>query len=498
VLNRNFGALKCQTHHIQTVGGHYKKTNNMKYLALDVETANADYSSICQIGIAEFENGKVIDKWSSLINPESYFDPFNISIHGIKESDVKNSPTFDKIYDELKYRLEEKITVHHMPFDRVALSRVCEEYQLPQIKTKWLDSAKITRRTWEQFAYKGYGLKNIANFLEINFDHHDALQDAIAAGLVVANACLIKEMSIEDWFQRIGLPINQNTSKSDYSASIKQDGNPEGSLYGENLVFTGALSLPRKEAAGIAAKIGCNVLNSVTQKTTILVVGTQDSTKLAGYAKSSKHRKAEELIEKGKQIKILSEKDFIKMCNDEDKELNLEIPIAPPAKKETKQSTQKNHSLTIEVNLTEKVAEAFNELSNEQKELLIEASKKEQEFLDSIPEFSHDEKRNFANNFQTQLEIIEMAYEDFEIESYEDDDLEILFTIESEIDELTEMNFGLMKNKITISEFYEQLDNSVDFIESDLDDDDYPKKVKKYAKAILKELNKAKEQLTTR
>ena len=31
----------------------------MKYLALDVETANADYSSICQIGIAEFENGKM-------------------------------------------------------------------------------------------------------------------------------------------------------------------------------------------------------------------------------------------------------------------------------------------------------------------------------------------------------------------------------------------------------------------------------------------------------
>jgi len=470
----------------------------MKYLALDVETANADYSSICQIGIAEFDNGKVIDKWSTLINPESYFDPFNISIHGIKESDVKNSPTFDKIYEEINNRLEEKITVHHMPFDRVALNRVCEEYQLPPIKTKWLDSAKITRRTWEQFAYKGYGLKNIADFLEIKFEHHDALQDAIAAGLVVGNACLIKEMTIEDWFQRIGMPINQNTSKSDYSESIKQDGNPEGSLFGENLVFTGALSLPRKEAAGIAAKIGCNVLNSVTQKTTILVVGTQDSTKLAGYEKSSKHRKTEELVERGNQIKILSEKDFIKMCNDEDKDLNLEIPIAVPVEKEKKQPTQKNQSLTIEINLTEKIETTFNGLSNKQKELLIETSKKEQDFLDSIPEFSHDEKRDFANNFQTQIEKIETAYEDFKIESYEDDDLEILFTIESEIDQLIEMNFDLMKNKITISEFYEQVDNSVDYIESDLEDEDYPKKVKKFAKTIIKELNKAKEKITTR
>jgi DNA polymerase-3 subunit epsilon len=290
----------------------------MKYLALDVETANADYSSICQIGIAEFENGKVINKWSSLINPESYFDPFNVSIHGINEFNIKNSPTFDKIYEELVIRLEGQITVHHMPFDRIALNRVCEEYHLPYINAKWLDSAKITRRTWLQYAYSGYGLKNIANFLKISFEHHDALQDAIAAGLVVAQACLIKEMSIDEWFVKIGKPINHNDSGPSYSTSIKQEGNQEGSLYGENLVFTGTLSLPRKEASVIAAKIGCNVLDSVSQKTTVLIVGTQDSFKLAGYDKSSKHRKVEELISKGHQIKILSEKDFIKMCNEDD------------------------------------------------------------------------------------------------------------------------------------------------------------------------------------
>ena len=186
------------------------------------------------------------------------------------------------------------------------------------------------------------------------------------------------------------------------------------------------------------------------------------------------------------------------MCNDEDKELNLGIPKSEPIEKHIKQAHPKNQSLTIEINLTETVAKAFNGLSKEQKELLIQASKKEQEFLDSIPEFSHDEKRIFANNFQTQLEKIETALDGFEIESYEDDDLGILFTIESEIDQLTEMNFDLMKNKITISKFYEQLDSSVDFIESDLEEDDYPNKVKEYVRTIINELNKAKERITTR
>ncbi len=110
----------------------------MKYLALDVETANADYSSICQIGIAEFENGQIINKWSTLINPEAYFDGFNVSIHGIRETDVENSPTIDKIYNELKERLEGEIVVHHMPFDRIAINRACEEYSLNIINIRWM------------------------------------------------------------------------------------------------------------------------------------------------------------------------------------------------------------------------------------------------------------------------------------------------------------------------------------------------------------------------
>ena len=52
----------------------------MNYLALDIETANADYSSICQIGLVEFDNGEILSNWKTLINPQEYFDSFNTSI----------------------------------------------------------------------------------------------------------------------------------------------------------------------------------------------------------------------------------------------------------------------------------------------------------------------------------------------------------------------------------------------------------------------------------
>ena len=284
----------------------------MNFIAIDVETANADYSSICQIGIAEFQNGKIVNKWKTLINPEDYFDPFNVSIHGINEKDVKNAPTFNQIYEELKERLNDKITIHHMPFDRIAINRACNYYNLEHIKPKWLDSAKIVRRTWTDLAYSGYGLSNISKFLDLTFEHHDALEDAITAGFVVVKASEISNLTIEEWFKRVGQPI---FTYKNGSTSINLDGNPEGQLFGENLVFTGALSITRNEAGIIASKIGCRVTNSVAKNTTILVVGLQDVTKLAGYEKSSKHRKAEELIEKGISIRILSENDFVEICN---------------------------------------------------------------------------------------------------------------------------------------------------------------------------------------
>ncbi len=68
--------------------------------------------------------------------------------------------------------------------------------------------------------------------------------------------------------------------------------------------------MPRREAAAMAAAVGCTVSESVSRSTTLLVVGDQDIGRLAGHDKSSKHRKAEDLIQKGHEIRILVERDF--------------------------------------------------------------------------------------------------------------------------------------------------------------------------------------------
>jgi len=289
----------------------------MNFIAVDVETANADMASICQIGVVEYENGILSDEWKTYVDPEDYFDKFNVSIHGIDESVVKGAPKFPELVDILRSYFEGAVVVCHTHFDRVAMNQSTRRYGISEIKCIWLDSALVARRTWEQCAWKGYGLYNVCQILGYNFKHHDALEDAKAAAYILLAASRKSGLDISGWLKRVRQPIDPTAIA--FSSAIKREGNQEGALYGEILVFTGALEIPRREAADLAASIGCQVASGITTKTTLLVVGDQDIKRLAGHEKSSKHRNAEELIQKGSPIRILKESDFkelVKLSND--------------------------------------------------------------------------------------------------------------------------------------------------------------------------------------
>lgn len=280
----------------------------MNFVVIDVETANANMASICQIGVAVFSSGQLVNEWCVLIDPEDYFDDVNVSIHGIESYMVRGKPILPQVTSQLRSLLVNKITVCHTHFDRIAISRAFAKYGLSPITTQWLDSARVVRRTWPEFAWKGYGLANVCRKIGYEFEHHDALEDAKAAGAILIAALQESQQNIEYWCQRVTRPIDLTKPSSD--EPVHRDGNPEGDLYGETLVFTGALEIPRAEAADLAASVGCHVAPNVTKKTTILVVGDQDITKLAGHEKSSKHRKAEELAATGLRLRIICESDF--------------------------------------------------------------------------------------------------------------------------------------------------------------------------------------------
>ena len=181
----------------------------LSFVAIDVETANADSSTICQIGIVTFTDGAVTDQWSTLVNPEDFFDEFNVGIHEIDDDDVADAPTFPVIAREIHRRIAGRIVVAHTGFDKSSLSRTYLKHGLTMPDCRWLDSARVARRAWSQFQQRGYGLANLAQWCGIAFSHHDACEDARAAGLVLVKAINDTGVPLNEWFERLRVGSKQ-------------------------------------------------------------------------------------------------------------------------------------------------------------------------------------------------------------------------------------------------------------------------------------------------
>jgi DNA polymerase III subunit epsilon len=288
------------------------------FIALDVETANADFSSICSIGLVHFRSGSVFRSLTILVDPEDEFDPINIGIHGIRPEDVIGKPTMARVFPVISAALHETAIVHHSPFDRTALARAAARYGAGGLPCTWIDTLQVARRTWLSFREDGgYGLANLARAFGISFKHHDAAEDARAAGLLMLRAISDGGETLQQWVDEIGYASTSDAVprriKPLYAPKVACAGDPSGPLFGDTVVFTGRLKLGRAEAAYDAARAGCSVVDSVTKKTTILVVGDQDLRLTRGQEKSSKHRKAEDMIAAGAHIRIVGEGDFMLM-----------------------------------------------------------------------------------------------------------------------------------------------------------------------------------------
>jgi len=283
---------------------------NYRFIALDVETANKWHGSICQIGLATVDAHGRMQTYSTFINPMDDFDEFNIQLHGIDAATVRNAPTFATAMRHLANVLRRQPIISHSSFDPKAMTAASDSALLDLPHFHWIDSVKLAQAAWPEFKGDGggHGLANLKNKLNLVFNHHDAGEDARAA----AQVTLLAEKVTGRTFDT---PVPRPVGKT-YPKAVAVAGDPNGRHAAHIVVFTGAMQMTREDAALLASGCGMTVKTTVTLKTTILVVGDQDLTVLAGHSKSSKHRKAETLITEGKAIQIIGETDFMQMVRE--------------------------------------------------------------------------------------------------------------------------------------------------------------------------------------
>lgn len=299
----------------------------LDYVLIDVETTGLDYDfcEIIEVSALKVVDGVVVDSFTSLVKPTSFFkvdngrnleicyvDSFITSLTGITNEMLSKAPLATSVLPHLLDFIGDSILMaHNANFD---INFLYDAYNKLGVafSNNFIDTLRIFRKSLPHLQH--HRLIDIANELHISVDcQHRAESD-----------CLTTYSCYQEVRKRI---LSQSTEEA-FIASFKKcykhaklnarDISPQTNdfdvshpLYGRTVVFTGALScMTRRSAMQLVSNVGGINGNTVTKKTNYLVIGSEEFASSVKNGKTTKMRKAECLKLAGSDITIISENTF--------------------------------------------------------------------------------------------------------------------------------------------------------------------------------------------
>jgi len=160
------------------------------FLAIDVETANAQRGSACALGWAQFQDGQARDSGRLLINPrlpDEQWDAFNMRLHGIGPEDVRGAPTFAEVWRVIApCATTGPLVAHNASFDMSVLRAELARSGVAPAPFRYVCSARLSRAAWPEMP--SVSLPIVADELGIELDHHNPCSDATASGQILLAA----------------------------------------------------------------------------------------------------------------------------------------------------------------------------------------------------------------------------------------------------------------------------------------------------------------------
>ncbi|WP_232238748.1 3'-5' exonuclease, partial [Paenibacillus forsythiae] len=156
----------------------------MDFVAIDFETANAGRASACALGLVEVKGGVIVSEQAWLINPEQRFDRRNIAIHGITPEMVAGQPTFRELWPAIEPLVHGKnIVAHNASFDMSVLRYGLDQCSLPYPSFQYWCTYLLAKTMLPGLG--SYRLNILADYFSISLRHHDALEDARTAAVIL-------------------------------------------------------------------------------------------------------------------------------------------------------------------------------------------------------------------------------------------------------------------------------------------------------------------------
>lgn len=307
----------------------------INFLAIDIEACNKEVDSPCKIGVTEVNNGIITNSFYELINPGDVL--FEGIISGISLKELQTHPELPEVWAKIKpiFSNYQYLVCHGDGYDFRIIVNAFSKYNISLPDIQIFSTKNIARRVYNELPSFEY--RWMCKMIGIQVDEYEAKRNSeICAEILLKCMEKTNAVSIQELCNDLKIIIGSFSSDGTYIKSYPKhlyiyDSNKKKTtvkdivpdltkfdethiLYHQNVVFTGKLTtLIRKEAHQMVADIGGHPQDAVNKDTDFLVVGQQDYRVVGDDGMSSKQEKAIKMKEKGSQIEILSENEFIEM-----------------------------------------------------------------------------------------------------------------------------------------------------------------------------------------
>lgn len=274
-----------------------------EYVVLDVETTGFSRSNdrIIEIAVIHYRDGKEINRFSSLINPQIPISPAASAVNHITNEDVANAPTIETVLSDVLRIIDRNLIIgHNVSFDLGFLGCAIPQEQ-EDLVIEYIDTVSLSKRAFPGLA--SYKLVDLVTNLKIsNSQAHRALEDVeLTAKLFELCRIAIMDAYKKELAER---KIERERKKAEKAIAFKWS-----PLLEKNFVFTGDFENDRDQLQEELEKVGANLRPQVNRNTDYLVAG--ELANLPQWALERKYLKAKEFLDKGGKLQIITEKEFI-------------------------------------------------------------------------------------------------------------------------------------------------------------------------------------------
>lgn len=279
------------------------------YIVLDIETTGLDpkFDEIIEIGAIKVINGEIVDEFSELVKPSCSITPFISSITGITNEMLENAKNINQVLPRfLDFVKDMTIVGHNVNFDINFIYDYALYISKKIFSNNYIDTLRFSRKLFTNL--HDHRLQTISQYLNLQEENYHRASYDCKTTLNIYK--YIQQFIIDNNIDILKLFTPKPTEKLK-AENIKTENkifDESHVFYHKNCVFTGSLQISRKEAMQKIVDLGGFCQDNITKDTHFLILGNKD---YQSENKSAKHRKAEQFILEGLDIKIISENVFM-------------------------------------------------------------------------------------------------------------------------------------------------------------------------------------------